>query len=209
MSSVNILWPTIRTFSVFTVAGSQSTTRFHNTNPEESFAISVRAGAAIVTSSRTAASRVLSNRGGSYSSVAAQRSPAVRGITISPLPLERAKVDEPNPPAKAASTEDPAKPVSRNERLHLTIDSLPNYDLMKPIAVVVDSLADKIFTAEAPDLNLSMAGNSLGDALVLLKERITTIYEEYRMKKTLDPDQTRRFQTIQTYIGRTKRGWRL
>jgi hypothetical protein len=69
-------------------------------------------------------------------------------------------------------------------------------------------LGDKIFTVEAPDLDLSMTGNSLGSALLSLKDRITTIYEEYRIKKTMDREQERRLDILQMYIGKTRRNWR-
>jgi hypothetical protein len=74
--------------------------------------------------------------------------------------------------------------------------------------VVLESFGDKIYTAEAPDLELSASDNTLGDALLLLKDQITTVYEEYRMKKTMNREQSRRFETLQTYIGKTKRNWR-
>jgi hypothetical protein len=121
---------------------------------------------------------------------------------------ERAEVDDPDDPPNAVSDEYPVKPAPKNERVQLVIDSLQNYELIKPIPVVVESLGDKIFTAEAPDLNLSMSEGSLGGALLLLKDRITTIYEEYRMKKIVDPEQARRLEVLQLYIGKAKRNWR-
>ena len=38
----------------------------------------------------------------------------------------------------------------------MAIDSLQGYDLVKPIPVLIEFLGDKVFVAEAPDLNLSI-----------------------------------------------------
>src|SRR5262249_39355828 len=57
----------------------------------------------------------------------------------------------------------------RLEKIELAIDSLQNYAVKKPIPVVIESLGDKVFIAEAPDLNLSTSGNSVGAALLALK----------------------------------------
>jgi hypothetical protein len=129
-------------------------------------------------------------------------------VVVPAAPPERAETAASDAPESAAPVEAPARPAPTNERVQLIIDSLQNYELVKPIPVVVDSLADKIFTAEAPDLNLSISENSLGGALLLLKDRIAAIYEEYRMKTSLDPEQTRRLEALQTYIGKAKRNWR-
>jgi hypothetical protein len=120
------------------------------------------------------------------------------------------RVDYTEPPQTAAlGTHQPTlTPAPGDERVQLTIDSLQNYDLLKPIPVVLESLGDNIYTAEAPDLSLSASDNTLGGALLLLKDQITTVYEEYRMKKTMNPEQSRRFERLQTYIGKTKRNWR-
>jgi hypothetical protein len=39
-----------------------------------------------------------------------------------------------------------------------------------------DALPNEVFVAEAPDLNLSTTGNSVGAAFLLLKEQIITTY---------------------------------
>jgi hypothetical protein len=41
-----------------------------------------------------------------------------------------------------------------------------------PIPVLIECLGDKVFVAEAPDLNISTTGNSVGAAFLLLKEQI-------------------------------------
>jgi hypothetical protein len=107
----------------------------------------------------------------------------------------------------AAAVIDHPRPPSRTDKVELTIDSLQNYELLKPIRVIVDSLGDKVFVAEAPDLNVSTTGNSVGGALILLKDHISTIYEGYTSKKNLDGERTRQFKVFETYIGRPRRNW--
>ena len=99
------------------------------------------------------------------------------------------------------------KPPPRTDKIELTIDSLQNYELLKPIRVIVESLGDKVFVAEAPDLNVSTSGTSVGGALILLKDHISTIYEGYTSKKNLDSERARHFKTFETYIGRPRRNW--
>jgi len=102
---------------------------------------------------------------------------------------------------------DQPKPPPRTDKIELTIDSLQNYELLKPIRVVVESLGDKVFVAEAPDLNVSTSGTSVGGALILLKDHISTIYEGYTSKKNLDSERARQFKTFEMYIGRPRRNW--
>jgi hypothetical protein len=99
------------------------------------------------------------------------------------------------------------KPPPRTDKIELTIDSLQNYELLKPIRVIVESLGDKVFVAEAPELNVSTSGTSVGGALILLKDHISTIYEGYTSKKNLDSERARHFKTFETYIGRPRRNW--
>jgi hypothetical protein len=114
--------------------------------------------------------------------------------------------DTPDFVATAASAETLPKP-SRAERIELAIDSLQNYELIKPIPVLIESLGDKVFVAEAPDLNVSTTGNSVGAAFLLLKDHIITTYEGYRSKKGLDSERTRQLGIFDKYIGKTKRHW--
>jgi len=205
----NIFWSNTRTSAIFVAptSGLATNASVLNTSSEESFMIAASVSAAI-SSTGTAASRRLSSRARSYLWTGVQHRPPASATTVNTGSLRRAEVGDADFRANVAPAEYPAKPVPRNERVQLVIDSLQNYDLIKPIPVVIESLGDKIFTAEAPDLNFSMCDNSLGGALLLLKDRITTIYEEYRMKKTLDPEQARRLNILQTYIGKTRRNWR-
>ncbi|HEY3641415.1 MAG TPA: hypothetical protein VGL31_09985, partial [Xanthobacteraceae bacterium] len=97
--------------------------------------------------------------------------------------------------------------TTKIERIELAIDSIQGYDLIKPIPVLIESLGDKVFVAEAPDLNLSTTGNSVGGAFLLLKEQIITTYEGDRSKKGPDPQRTRQLAAMEQYIGKPRRHW--
>jgi len=101
----------------------------------------------------------------------------------------------------------PAPKAAKIERTELAIDSLQDYDVIKPIPVLIESLGDKVFVAEAPDLNLSTTGNSVGAAFLLLKEQIITTYEGYRSKKGLDGERARQLAALDQHIGKPRRHW--
>jgi predicted RNase H-like HicB family nuclease len=115
------------------------------------------------------------------------------------LSSEPLKVDV--PPAK------PAPKASKSDRIALAIDSLNNYELIKPIPVLIESLGDKVFVAESPDLNVSTTGNSVGAAFLLLKEQIITTYEGHRTKKGSDSERARQVAAFEEYIGKPRRHW--
>src|SRR5215471_12121341 len=71
----------------------------------------------------------------------------------------------PEPDTQGPLEPDIAQRPPRLEKIELAIDSLQNYAVKKPIPVLIESLGDKVFIAEAPDLNLSTSGNSVGAAL--------------------------------------------
>ena len=115
-------------------------------------------------------------------------------------------------PAKPDRTVDPApdpdpRKPPRAEKIELTIESLQNYDLIKPIPVIVEPLGDKIFLAEVPEMDLSITGNSVGDTLILLKDHISTVFEGLRVKKNLDTERARQLKALEAYIGRSRRSW--
>jgi hypothetical protein len=101
----------------------------------------------------------------------------------------------------------PALKATKIERIELAIDSIQGYDLIKPIPVLIESLGDKVFVAEAPDLNLSTSGNSVGAAFLLLKEHIVTTYEGDRSKKVPDAQRTQQVAALEQYIGKPRRHW--
>lgn len=122
-------------------------------------------------------------------------------------PAPEADATTPSDVVAPALVADKPNPPPRTEKIELTIDSLQNYELLKPIRVIVESLGDKVFIADAPDLNVSTSGSSVGNALILLKDHIFTIYEGYTSKKNLDSERARHFKTFETYIGRPRRNW--
>jgi hypothetical protein len=120
---------------------------------------------------------------------------------MAPMPTgtfsERPEIGQPKPAPKA----------TKIERIELAIDSIQGYDLIKPIPVLIEALGDTVFVAEAPDLNLSTSGNSVGAAFLLLKEHIVTTYEGDRSKKGPEAQRTQQLATLEQYIGKPRRHW--
>jgi hypothetical protein len=81
-----------------------------------------------------------------------------------------------------------------------------NYELTKPIPVLIESLRDRVFVAEAPDLNISTTGNSVGAAFLLLKEQIHSA-EGNRSKRGSDTDRARQLAVFEKFIGKPRRHW--
>jgi len=205
MKSSNIVHSSIWMPSVFVSSGSplKAKTSVLPTRTENIFAMAVPAPAAVISSNRIASSRLASNRGQRSQWIEAQ---SVEAVLAASTPPQQTGTGTPDFVAKAASAEALPKP-SRTERIELAIDSLQNYELIKPIPVLIESLGDKVFVAEAPDLNISTTGNSVGAAFLLLKEHIITTYENYRGKKGLDSERTRQLGIFDKYIGKGKRHW--
>jgi hypothetical protein len=99
------------------------------------------------------------------------------------------------------------KPPSTISRVELTIDSLHNYELIRPIPVVVESLGERNFVAEVADLNISTTASNASDILLTLKDRIAQVYDGLRIKKNLDIEQARQLRVLETYIGKSRRSW--
>jgi len=208
MKSSNIVHSSIWMPAVFVSSGSplKAKTSVLPARTENIFAMAVPAPAAVISSNRIASSRLTSNRGQHSQWIEAQSSVSVEAVLAACTPPPQTGTGTPDFVAKAASAEALPKP-SRAERIELAIDSLQNYELIKPIPVLIESLGDKVFVAEAPDLNVSTTGNSVGVAFLLLKEHIITTYEGYRSKKGLDSERTRQLGIFDKYIGKAKRHW--
>jgi hypothetical protein len=178
------------------------------TSTEATFTTGASATTIVISSKRNIASQSPSGRS---AVVGVQSTPHANTEAPTPTsgPTEGSDIgtQDPSGPVEAAAVIDHPKPSPRADRVELTIDSLQNYELLKPIRVVVESLGDKVFVAEAPDLNVSTSGNSVGGALILLKDHISTIYEGYTSKKNLDGERARQFKVFETYIGRPRRNW--
>lgn len=111
-------------------------------------------------------------------------------------------------PPETADTSTPApKKSAEPVKLELAIDKLPNHELIKPIPVLIESLGDKVFIAEVPNLDISITGNSMGGVLLQLKEHIANIYEGHRTSNNLKPESARQLKMLETYIGKTRRNW--
>jgi hypothetical protein len=176
---------------------------------QESFTMAISPAAVTISSTRNAATRRLSTRARPTPWLRAEASrsdapaPALRPEEE---PSEAASPDQ-NEPIVAAVSVEPPKPPLKTSKIELTIESLQNYDLVKPIPVIVDPLGDKLFVAEVPEMDLSITGNSVGDTLILLKDHIATVYEGLRIKKNLDPERTRQLRLLEAYIGKSRRSW--
>jgi hypothetical protein len=173
-----------------------------STTTEATFTIGGLATTVMISSNRNTATQSLSRQTGRASTDGVQAAPATGA-------LQRQRAGDPDPSSlvETAPVVDHPKPPPRAHKVELSIDSLQNYELLKPIRVVVEPLGDKVFVAEAPELNVSTSGTSVGGALILLKDHITTIYEGYSSKKNLDSERARQFKTFETYIGRPRRNW--
>jgi len=178
------------------------------TRSEATFTTGTSATTVIINSNRNTASRWPSGRSAVVGPQSVRQA-SPEALTPISGPPEGPDIGAPDPsgPVEAAAVVDQPKPPPRTDKVELTIDSLQNYELLKPIRVVVESLGDKVFVAEAPDLNVSTSGNSVGGALILLKDHISTIYEGYTSKKNLDGERARQFKVFETYIGRPRRNW--
>lgn len=131
------------------------------------------------------------------------------------LPLDLPPADDPAadgpaepPPDTAAAVATTAKPAGPPP-IEMTIDSLSNYDLLQPIPVVIEALDDRMFSAQAPALEIAVTGSSIGGAFLQLKEQIAQTYEQCRQKSTLTPERLHQISLFQAYIGKAKRGWSL
>jgi hypothetical protein len=91
----------------------------------------------------------------------------------------------------------------------MTIDSLPFHSLTEPIPIVIDPLGETIFTASMRNLDISATGNSIGEALVLLKEQIEFVYGDLNRRSNRTTEQKATLQMLATYIARqsTKPEW--
>jgi hypothetical protein len=161
-------------------------------------------------------------RQSAVASALAQAAPApaaaIEAAALSPMSaagsvFTAAAAAEP-PPAEAPTGVAPApeeavppKPPSAISRVELTIDSLRTYDLSRPIPVVVESLGERNYVAEMPDLNISVSASNPSEIIITLKDRIAQVYDSLRILKHPDAEQARQLRVLETYIVKTRRGW--
>ncbi|HWB52266.1 MAG TPA: hypothetical protein VG651_24375 [Stellaceae bacterium] len=92
-------------------------------------------------------------------------------------------------------------------RIELSIDSLPNYMLIEPIPVAIDPVGDTAYTAWVHNLDTNATGNSVIEALLLLKERLEFVYDDLNKRPHLDNDQKTTLQILHTYIAPKRPEW--
>src|SRR5438309_10572999 len=124
--------------------------------------------------------------------------------------------DPPGPSADSAPAAAQVPPASdrpatpgKSDGIDLIIDKLPRHGLIKPIPVRIAPLGDRVFVASTPDLDITVTGNSLSDALLLLKQQLESTYESLRDKASTR-EQERQLSRLRAYIqeGRAaKPGW--
>jgi hypothetical protein len=203
-----------------------TTTLGLNTTAEELVTTVVLALTAMVNLDRTASSRLLSSRARRSLWARVQDALSVEGLTATLGPpgkpdanamdedgaSDAVNADAPTDAANADGlAEAPAaslsKPISGTSRVELTIDSLRTYELVKPIPVFVEALGERHYVAEVPDLNITTSASSLSEILIVLKDSVTQTYDRLRIRRNLEPEQARQLKMLETYIGKSKRGW--
>jgi hypothetical protein len=147
------------------------------------------------------------NTGSALSGVATPRAATERR----PPPREQSATSKPtqgNPepaaPAapvagEAAQAEPRPAPSGQSDSIDLIIDKLPRHTLVKPIPVTITPLGDRVFIASTPDLDITVTGNSLSDALLLLKQQLESTYEGLRGKASTR-EQERQLKRFRDYI---------
>jgi hypothetical protein len=140
--------------------------------------------------------------------------PSPDDISAQEAPPEPPPADdqaEASPPevTDETSSESEDGATAHPHRIEMTIDSLPFHSLTEPIPIVIDPLGETIFTASMRNLDISATGNSIGEALVLLKEQIEFVYGDLNRRSNRTTEQKATLQMLATYIARqsTKPEW--
>jgi hypothetical protein len=110
------------------------------------------------------------------------------------------------PPTAPDNGSEPAPPKERRtpasgqgDSIELIIDKLPRHALVKPIPVTISPLGDRVFIASTPDLDITVTGNSLSDALLLLKQQLESTYEGLRGKAS-SREEERQLKRLREFI---------
>lgn len=136
---------------------------------------------------------------------------ALSGITnpaASPPAVLRKRPREPSEPpvstsdaaSDAAPAQDRPDAPRQGDGIDLIIDKLPRHKLVKPVPVSIAPLGDRVFVASAPDLDITVTGNSLSDALLLLKQNLETSYDSLRQGASRNKEQERQLERLRAYI---------
>ena len=141
----------------------------------------------------------------------AVRAPQVVAQPSPPPAEEGAPSGEPQarsepPPTAPDNGSEPAPPKERRasapgqgDSIELIIDKLPRHALVKPIPVTISPLGDRVFIASTPDLDITVTGNSLSDALLLLKQQLESTYEGLRGRAT-SREEERQLKRLREFI---------
>jgi hypothetical protein len=226
MKGLQIIRSSTRTPSTLLSSGLHpiSTTSGLNPTAKELFTTVVTASTTKVSLDRTASSRRFSSRSRRPLWARVQDTLSVVGIAATreapakthPAANADALANAANADGLAANADGLAdaapaaslpKQNSEIARVELTIDSLRTYELVKPIPVFVESLGERHYVAEVPDLNITTSASSLSEILIVLKDSITQTYDRLRIRRSLDPEQARQLKMLETYIGKSKRSW--
>jgi hypothetical protein len=115
---------------------------------------------------------------------------------------------------QAAGTSTPHPPINREQavpehphRIELGIDSLPNFLLIEPIPVAIDPVGDTAFAAWVPNLDINVTANSVVEALLLLKDRLESVYDDLNHRAHLTGEEKISLQMLHTYIAPKKPEW--
>jgi len=92
-------------------------------------------------------------------------------------------------------------------RIELSIDSLAHHLLIEPIPVAIDPVGDTAYTAWVRNLDTNATGQSVVEALLMLKERIEFVYEDLNSRQHLNAEQKLTLQMLHTYIAPKKPEW--
>jgi len=155
-----------------------------------------------------------STSGAALSGVTSGARPS-RAAPARPPPAEKTPSQRPRDPAEPSAEpaadakapqglDSPAAP-GQADGIDLIIDKLPRHGLVKPIPVTIAPLGDRVFVASTPDLDITVTGNSLSDALLLLKQQLETTYESLRTKASTK-EQERQLSRMRAYIQESRAG---
>ncbi len=159
-----------------------------------------------------------SSSGAAFSGITSGARPSPPAAARPPTPERTPSQRPPDPSEPSAQPtadaevpqvhDSPAAP-GQADGIDLIIDKLPRHGLVKPIPVTIAPLGDRVFVASTPDLDITVTGNSLSDALLLLKQQLETTYESLRTKASTK-EQERQLNRMRAYIQESragKQGW--
>ena len=122
----------------------------------------------------------------------------VGGEAVASSEPPAAAPDDGSPPAPAKDRRSTAS-SGQGDSIDLIIDKLPRHALVKPIPVTISPLGDRVFIASTADLDITVTGNSLSDALLLLKQQLESTYESLRGKAS-GREEERQLRRLREYI---------